>query len=147
MVIELVYYCTFWLNSCTNANGVSDTPRPCTIMNIDYQTHCQLEFGKYIQTHYAHDNSMAARTTGAMALRPTGNQQGSFYFFSLSSGRALMWYHWTSLPMPAEVIDRIHILYRRGRGSPTGSHIAASNGIAILDDDEADNDPDDTSWH
>jgi nucleosome binding factor SPN SPT16 subunit len=49
--------------------------------------------------------------------------------------------------MPAEVINRIHILSRRGRGSPAGFHIAARNGVAIPDDDEADDDPDDTSWY
>ena len=39
-------------------------------LEIDYLKHCKLEFGTYVQTHEDHDNSMAARTTGAIALRP-----------------------------------------------------------------------------
>jgi Zinc knuckle len=151
LVIELVYYCTFWLNSFPNYNGVSTTLSPRTIvtgLTIDYNNHCQLEFGAYVQTHEAHDNSMATRTTGAIALRPTGNQQGTFYFYSLTTGRILTRNHWTSLPMPAEVIDRIHVLSRRGRGRPAGFHIAARDGIPLLDDDDDNyDDPDDTSWH
>jgi hypothetical protein len=32
---------------------------------------------------------MATRTTGANALRPTGNAQGGYYFYSLDTGRGL----------------------------------------------------------
>jgi hypothetical protein len=35
------------------------------------------EFGEYFQTHVAHDNSMTPRIVGALALRSTGNAQGS----------------------------------------------------------------------
>jgi hypothetical protein len=49
--------------------------------------------------------------------------------------------------MPAEVIDRIHILSLRSRGITAGFHIAARNGFAIPDDEEAEFDPDDTSWY
>ena len=91
---------------------------------------------------------MATRTTGALALRPTGNAQGGYYFFSLSTGRILNRNRWTPLPMPAEVIDRVHTL----------AHCLNTNGLAFGnrdgtplidpdDDDEADDpyDPDDES--
>ena len=56
---------------------------------------------------------MATRTIGAIALRPTGNTQGGYFFFSLSTGRVLNRGRWTSLPMPNEVIDRVHRMARQ----------------------------------
>jgi hypothetical protein len=37
--------------------------------------------------HEEHDYSMLPQTTGAIALRPSGNIQGGYYFFSLGSCR------------------------------------------------------------
>ena len=116
MIIELVYYCGFWLNSFPAHGGISPTLSPRTIiagMTIDYNHHCKLEFGTYAQVHEEHDNSMTARTVGAIALRPTGNHQGGHFFFSLSTGRVLNRSHWTVLPMPTDVIDRVHKMSRR----------------------------------
>jgi hypothetical protein len=42
---------------------------------IDYNQHCSLAFGAYVQTHEAHDNKMVPCTTGALALHRTGNAQ------------------------------------------------------------------------
>ena len=55
---------------------------------------------------------MATRTTGAIALRPTGNEQGGYIFMSLTTGRVLNRNHWTTLLMPGKVIDRVHALAR-----------------------------------
>ena len=99
-------------------DGVSDRLIPrylLTGMEIDFNKHCQLEFGTYVQTHDEHDNSMQPRTTGAIALRPMGNAQGGWYFFSLKTGMHLTRTHWTRLPMPTEAIDSIHRLARRGK--------------------------------
>ena len=77
-------------------------------LKVDYNKHCQLEFGTYVQTHEESNNTMASRTTGAIAMRPTGNEQGGHYFFSLNTGRRLNRNRWTVLPMPNEVIERVH---------------------------------------
>lgn len=53
--------------------------------------------------------------TGAIALHPADNQQGGYYFYSLASGRRLLRNHCTRLPMPEEVIARVHGLSRRAR--------------------------------
>jgi hypothetical protein len=77
-------------------DGVSKTMSPHVIImggELDFAKHCRLEFDIYCQVHEEHDNSMATRTTGAIALhptgntgaialRPTGNTQGGYYFFS-----------------------------------------------------------------
>jgi hypothetical protein len=57
-------------------------------------------------------------TTGAIALRPTGNRQGGYYFMSLMTRRKLTRNHWTELPMPQDVIDtRVNTLGRRNNAS------------------------------
>jgi hypothetical protein len=127
MTIELIYASVFWLNTFPATDGVSDTlsPRELIVgLKIENNRHCQLEFGTYVQVHEETDNSLTSRTTGAIALRPTGNAQGGFYFYSLTSGRRLDRNRWTTLPLPADVIDRVHFLARRGR---------CLNGIDFLD--------------
>ena len=88
MLTELVYYSNFWNNAFPNKNGVSETMSPRSIITgqeITYEQHCKLEFGEYVQVHEESDNSMASRTTGAISLRPTGNKQGGYFFYSLST--------------------------------------------------------------
>ena len=77
---------------------ISQTMSPLAILmghRIEYATHCQLEFGEYVQAHEEHDNSMQPRTIGAISLRPTGNVQGGYIFFSLTTGRVLNRNRWT----------------------------------------------------
>jgi hypothetical protein len=71
------------------ADRVSKTISPWAIISglqLDYAKHCKLEFGMYVQTHKEHDKSMATCTTSAIALQPTGNEQGGYYFLSLATG-------------------------------------------------------------
>ena len=79
-------------------NGISQTMSPWTILTghrIEYATHCQLEFGGYVQTHAEHDNSMQPCTIGALSLHRTGNIQGGYIFFSLMTGQVLHRNRWT----------------------------------------------------
>jgi hypothetical protein len=99
---------------------------------------------------------MVTRTTGAIAICPTGNPQSSYYFYSLATSHQLNWNRWTQLPMPAKVIDHLHVLARQGN-SPTGLSFADRNGNNPVDitydsedkpynlaDDANDEDNDDT---
>jgi hypothetical protein len=147
MLIEMVHASVFWLNNFPPKHGISDTMSPRYIMtgfHIQYNKHCNLEFGAYAQVHEDHDSTMATRTTGAIALRPTGNQQGGFYFMSLNTGRRLNRNHWTELPMPSDVIDRVHLWARRGKASKNLLFMDR-HGIIIPDDDDESQDtvPDD----
>ena len=110
MVMELAKAMVYWLNSIPSNTGVSPTMSPRTIITgqlLDYHKHCRYEFGEYVQTHEEHDNSLLSRTVGAIALRPTGNQQGGYFFMSLHTGRIINRLHVTKLPMPSEVIIRV----------------------------------------
>ena len=144
LIIEMVSATTFWWNSFPPEGGVSDTLSPRAIvvgMEVDYVKHCQLEFGTYVQTHEEHDNSMASRTTGALAMRPTGNDQGGYYFFSLNTGRIINRKRWTALPMPNEVIDRVHALARRS-GIGCGLVFGDRAGLPFDEVDDESFDPD-----
>eukprot|EP00934_Nitzschia_sp_Nitz4_P002612 Nitzschia sp. Nitz4//scaffold489_size5144//31//2646//NITZ4_009230-RA/size5144-processed-gene-0.1-mRNA-1//1//CDS//3329552897//2602//frame0 len=61
---------------------------------------------------------MAPRTVGALALRPTGNAQGGYYFFNLNSGRIINRNRATRVPMPNEVIERVDLLAHRQEVNP-----------------------------
>ena len=120
LIIEMVYAANYWLNMFPRPGSISKTLSPRTLLTgqtWSYTTHCKLEFGDYVQTHEEHDNSMATQTIGAIALRPTRNTQGGYFFFSLTTRRVLNRGLWTSLPMPNEVIDRIHRMARQEHGN------------------------------
>ena len=123
MVIELAKREVFWLNSFPKQGGISSTLSPRTIVTgntISYNRHCTYDFGEYVQTHEEHDNGMGTRTVGALALRPTGNIQGGWYFLSLDTGRILNRGAATKLPMPNEVIDRVNRMARQQRANMEG---------------------------
>jgi hypothetical protein len=121
IIIEMAKHAIYWLNAFPHPNGVSDTLSPRTIITgqtVDFNRHCKYEFGQYVQAHEQHDNSMTPGTIGALAMRPTGNAQGNLYFFSLSTGHIINRAHATKLPMPDDVIDRVHTLARRQKANP-----------------------------
>ena len=79
---------------------------------------------------------MPPQTIGAIAMHPTGNEQGGHYCMSLKTGRLLNSNNATPLPMPSEVIGHVHIIAHR---SSVGITFADRNNVAfpdISDDDE-----------
>ena len=145
MVMELAKAVVYWLNSIPSNMGVSPTMSPRTIITgqlLDYHKHCQYEFGEYVQTHEEHDNSLLSHTIGAIALRPTGNQQGGYFFMSLHTGRIINHLHATKLPMPAEVITRVEQLAKAQNMIPSLAFGNRDNRLImqdITDDDETEN--------
>ena len=132
----MVYAANYWLNMFPRKGGISKTLSPRALLTGQswcYTTHCKLEFGDYVQTHEEHDNSMAARTIGAITLRPTGNTQGGYF-------RGC----WTSLPMPNEVIDRVHRMARQEHGN-NGLLFEDRNHNPLVDPD--DDGEDDSTYH
>jgi len=57
-----------------------------------------LEFGSYVQVHEEHDNGMSLWEYC----------QGGYYIYSLITGNRLIKYTWRKLPIPEEVIKKIH---------------------------------------
>jgi hypothetical protein len=75
--------------------------------------------------------------TGAITLLLTGNWKGGYYFMSLMTGHRLIHHHWTSLPMPKDVINRVNTL---GRLSLAAQDLSFTwhDGTPILDPDDDD---------
>ena len=148
LVAEMAKACMFWLNSLPPQNNFGHALSPRTIVTgqrLDFKRHCRFQFGEYVQTHEQHNNSMMSRTVGALALRPTGNAQGGFYFLSLSTGLVLNRLRATALPMPDNVVDQVHRMARQqraNRGLMFG--IRSTGGVDYEDvDDSSDDDEDD----
>ena len=139
MLIELAKFATFWLNGLPNQNNQLSTTRSprelVTGETVDYHRHCRFEFGEYVQCHEQHSNNMEARTIGALALRPTGNRQGSYYFMSLESGRIITRNHATRLPMPNEVIQRVAQLAAAQQMQPGLAFGNRDNRILAMEED------------
>ena len=110
LIIEILYAANYWLNMFPCMGGISQTMSPRTLLTgltMNYHRHCRLEFGEYVQTHDEHDNSLDPRTIGALALCPTGNVEGGYFFLSLTTGKVINRMRWTRIPMPKDVIDRV----------------------------------------
>ena len=84
--------------------------------------------------HKEHDNLMAPRTTGALAMRPTRNSQGSHYFFLLSTDCIIGRNRATRLPMPKEVINLVHLM---AKDEQMQQGLEFANGEGIIPDNNA----------
>ena len=103
----------FWLNVVPPSPGVSKMLTPHELMldnKLDFKNHACLYFGQYVQVKNATTNDMAPRTTGGIALRPTGYSRGTWLFYSLEIGKLIHRNIWTPLPVDQVIIDRIHAL-------------------------------------
>jgi len=93
------------MNGFPHRDGIHNTLSPQTIVmgsKIDFSKHCKLQLGTYVQMHEQHNNTLLPRTTGAIGLHPTGNEQGSYYFLSLHTGKRVERSNCTVLPMLAK---------------------------------------------
>ncbi len=115
MIIQMLADCVRCLNQFPRKNGISATMSPATIVTgtgtPDYAS-MRLEFGTYAQVFEDHDptNTPHARSLGAMALNPTSNTQGDYYFLSLASGARISRHNWTTLPIPDTAIARVEAI-------------------------------------
>jgi hypothetical protein len=66
---------------------------------------------------------MDLRSTGCIALLPTGNKNGSVLFYSLATEKLLTRDHWTPLPTPEEVVQQMKLIHDKEikRRSPTST--------------------------
>ena len=139
------------LNQFPAKNGASDTISPLAIMTglpcPDYNS-LKVELGSYCQVFEDNDptNTMRAKETGAIALTPTGNTQGGYYFMSLVTGRRVSRKWWDELPMPQAVIDAVETMTERENqpllvnGEPI---FEWTPGTPIIENDENENDIED----
>ena len=111
----LVDYCVMAINMFPKSKSLDKiSPREhFTGRKINYKKDMRVTFGEYAQCAIPNIISRDARqprTEGAIALIPTGNLQGSVLFYILGTGSIVAREHFTVLPMPKEVIDKMNDL-------------------------------------
>ena len=113
LVVDLIYFVTMWLNSFPVKGGISQKWSPRELLKrhrLDARLHCKAEFGAYCEVHDepSPSNTMQRRTHATICLGPTGNLQGSYKFFCLSTGRKLVRRNFTVIPgVPQTIIDAL----------------------------------------
>jgi hypothetical protein len=120
MIVELINFVVLWLNAFTLSSGISKTYSPRTITTgttLDYNKHCKLPFGAYVETHEMNTptNTMKERTRAAICLGPTANFQGSYKFLCLRTGRRITRKQFRELPMPTTIIEAVEALTERDK--------------------------------
>jgi len=103
-------------------NGVSTTLSPRNIVQDRpdlSKNELLLEFGTCLQVHLhpGVSNTTAPRTVEGIALGPTGNVQGDWYFQNLETGDQLHARSWTELSLPDHVIQRVNGM-AKAEGAP-----------------------------
>ena len=106
--LELICFVVHNLNSFPSQNGISETLSPLTIVRGEGPADLNqygLEFGSYAQVFNEQPttNSMAARTTDAIALCSTA--AGAQYFLNLETGKRILRRQATPLTVPLHVIE------------------------------------------
>ena len=71
-----------------------------------------INFGEYAHVYNVRGatNTNQARTVGVIALHPSKNLQGGWYFMSFDTGRKIHRRQWTKMPIIDDVITRINEL-------------------------------------
>jgi hypothetical protein len=135
------------LNMFPAATGFSDVLSPLYIVTgaprPDFNA-MKLEFGSYVQVFDAVDptNTNRARTFGAIALFPTGNAHGDYYFLSLATGARVSRHRWHELPIPDTAIARVEALAKAEKQPLIQNHglVVEWRPDHAIDDDEYDRD-------
>ena len=129
VIVAMISDCVRCLNQFPRVTGISSTMSPSTIVRgtppPDFNA-MRIEFGAYAQVFEDHDptNTPRGRSLGAIALNPTGNTQGDYYFLSLSTGARISRHAWTELPLPDTAIARVEaIALHEGRPLIQGAPI------------------------
>ena len=115
MIAHMVADAVRCLNQFPWSNGISNTMSPNTIITGDTMpnySRMRVEFGTYVQLFEDNtpSNTLKSRAVGAIALSPTGNAQGDYFFMSLASGKKLSRHSWTALPMTDAAIARVEAI-------------------------------------
>jgi hypothetical protein len=105
-----VFYANTRINSVPSMSAVDvETPRERFWgTKIDFVKDLRLGFGDYCEVFCpaVADNTLAERTTSAIALYPAGNLQGSWRFLDLKTMKVITRDQYTVLPTPSVVIEK-----------------------------------------
>ena len=113
IMMHLVYFIALWLNAFPRKQNLSLNLLPRGIVtqrSISLDGKCNVIFGSYVQTTtdmLVTDNHKP-RTHGYIAIRPSGNWQGSLKYFNLETRKVVIRRIATVIPMPDRVVKRLN---------------------------------------
>jgi len=115
MVAGAAMHALISINQVPSPNGLSDTLSPSTLITgeptPDYHNIIRLNFGDYVLTAPGKTkNDQSPRRIGAIALYPSKNASGGWYFMSLTTGQILHRYSWNKMPIADDVVNAVHLL-------------------------------------
>ena len=109
MIKSLMYRAVHGINSGPDEQSVSSTMSPSIMvegkLNPDYNRK-RASFGSYVFVFNKTNNRMTSRSTPAIALLES-NEEDGHYFISIDSGKRINSRKWTPLPITSEVIARV----------------------------------------
>ena len=83
LIVDTEYNAIFWFNCFLTKMQFTQYSAPGQ-MSLDHilttKKHCRLQFGSYVQVHDQHDNSLLQRKSSTIALNPTNNMRGTYFF-------------------------------------------------------------------
>jgi hypothetical protein len=148
MVICLAANAVFWLNAFPHPDGVSGTLSPWYLLTgqaLDYKKMSTLSLVPTSRLMRSTQMAWRPEPSVRSALdRQARNEQGGYYFMSLSMGRRFLQNRWMELPMPNDAIAHVGELGHQ-QGMPKTLTFADQHGHEIHDDaDDVDHDHDST---
>jgi Reverse transcriptase (RNA-dependent DNA polymerase) len=137
MIKILAMECAKKLNFFPPKGGVSPYYSPRMIMhqqNLDYEKHCSIPFGSYVQAHHEPDpkNTNLPRTLDCIYLRYVDNEQGGNHLLDLRTGRTIKRRVVTPVPITQNVIELVHKMAEKD-GMSSGLKIETKSGTILYD--------------
>jgi hypothetical protein len=117
----LVSFATRAINMSISKNSINSTTPLENFMGrkTNYNIDLRVYFGQYVQVHHPNvNNSMEARTSGAIALMSTNNSRGTVVFYDLNTLKTVHRDHWTEVPLTQEIIDRMNLIAMKEKIQP-----------------------------
>ena len=143
MVIRGASYAVKWLNTFPPAGGISQAYSPRTIITgrtIDYDKHCKIPFGQYVQavTQNEPSNTPLERTIDGIYLRTLDNIQGGYEVLNLKTGKTITRHKVYQVPVTPGVIKRVEQLAAKDGFKPHNEPIFKMYTLlAGVDDDKS----------
>ena len=115
IIKAMLSHVVLWMNAFVSDQGVSEVFSPREIVlrrQLKWKLHARANFGSYCEAYDEPDpnetNTQAERTIACINLGPTGNIQGTHRFLNLETGRVIKRKTFKEMPMPDDVIERVH---------------------------------------
>ena len=110
MVRTLFAMVKTWINTFPPKGGNINIYSPRLIIvrkKLDWKKDCHIKFGQYYQVkeypHHLNDVN-TKRITGAVAPNSKNNDQGGYFFMSLTTGNIILRHAWQEVPILSYVI-------------------------------------------